>query len=387
MLTIFTLENPVLKTLAPTFPPAALVLADGRVFHGLAVGAAGLRAGRLAACTAMLGYQEALTDPASHEEILVYGYPHIGNTGSVHADSESDRIWAAGLVLRDLPLRHSNYRADSDLSNFLQAQQTPAMADLDTRALLRLLREEGSQAACIVAAAAGQSLQDSDLQAAQAAAQAYTPDPQASASVSCQQPYAWQQGLWSVAEEYTEVSSDAKAKLVAVYDLGVKRSTLRALVSRGLRVQVLPASTPWTEVSAMAPDAVIFAGGPSADRLAADVLSHAQAALASSLPCLGLGSGHLALAVASGCALQTNRRTRVDDNHSIRDLRDGRAHVLPLHYRHSIATEGLPAAVKLVQQSLFDDAAVGLSYREHASSFQGDISALDILDRFSNALA
>ncbi len=375
----------MLESLTPNLPPAALVLADGRVFQGQALGAAGEHCAWLAAQTGMLGYQEALSDPSNTQRLLVMSYPHIGSYGMNAEDAESDRIWAAGLIMRELPLRHCNYRAESDLPSALQAAGCGGITGVDTRALIAHLRQHGEMAATLICAESGGSISAADIAAAQAKAQAL---PQRAAqdlvaTVSTAQAYDWQQGVWTIENGYTAVQTAPDAPLLAVYDLGVKRSSLRALAQAGLRLKVLPAHTPWAEVAALGAQGVVFSSGPGCITTDSPLLETARAALASGLPCLGLGLGHLLLAQAAGAQVLAAKQAHHGDNHSVKDHSDGRALVLPMSYTHVLDGASLPADLIVSHSSMFDGAVLGLRWAARpALSYQGDIGGIDLIERF-----
>ncbi|MDH3992375.1 MAG: carbamoyl phosphate synthase small subunit, partial [Gammaproteobacteria bacterium] len=238
--------------------PAILALEDGSIFNGLAVGAAGISVGEVVFNTAMSGYQEILTDPSYARQIVTLTYPHIGNTGTNPEDEESGEIWAAGLVIRDLPLMASNYRNEQGLQQYLESRGIVAIADIDTRRLTRILREKGAQNGCLMAGA--------DVDEAQALQQARAfsglKGMDLAREVSAQQPYSWSEGSWAL-ETGHSVKPDADLPWhVVAYDFGVKRNILRMLVDRGCRLTVVPAQTPAAQVLALNPDGVFLSNGP-----------------------------------------------------------------------------------------------------------------------------
>ncbi|MGH8649449.1 MAG: carbamoyl phosphate synthase small subunit, partial [Burkholderiales bacterium] len=235
--------------------PAILVLKDGTVFRGISIGAEGLAAGEVVFNTAMTGYQEILTDPSYCRQIVTLTYPHIGNTGANAVDVESDRIHAAGLVIRDLPLLSSNWRQQWTLSEFLARQGVPAIADIDTRKLTRILRDKGAQDGCLMA---GKVDEKEALKAARAFPGLVGMD--LAKVVSCSQPFAWDESVWTLGEGFGR-RADFRFHVVA-YDYGIKRNILRKLVSRGCRVSVVPAQTPADRALAMQPDGIFLSNGP-----------------------------------------------------------------------------------------------------------------------------
>src|SRR5690554_3784637 len=240
--------------------PAILVLADGNVFRGVSIGADGSSTGEVVFNTAMSAYQEALTDPTYANQLLAFTYPQIGNVGVNSEDSESNTLWAAGLIIRDLSLVASSFRSEQTLAEFLKANNTVAIADIDTRMLTRILREKGTQAACLVAGKDANSEQAISDALAKAKAQQDSQGVDQVQQVSTKEIYSWTEGSWRIGEGYPQIT-DAQYHVVA-YDFGVKRSILRLLASHSCKVTVVPANTPAKDVLALKPDGVFLSNGP-----------------------------------------------------------------------------------------------------------------------------
>ena len=284
------------RPLCSTRPAALLVLADGTVFRGESIGAAGSTSGEVVFNTALTGYQEILTDPSYCRQIVTLTYPHIGNVGCKDEDYESGANYAAGLVIRDLPEVASNWRSQSDLSSYLVKHGIVAIAGIDTRKLTRILREKGAQAGCIVAAAAGEAL---DEAAALAEAKAFPglAGMDLAKEVTVDKPYAWTQGEWTLKGYVTGPTPRFK---VVAYDFGVKHNILRMLAERGCRLTVVPAKTSAQEVLALNPDGVFLSNGPGDPEPCDYAITAIQQLLATNLPIFGICLGHQLLGLASG---------------------------------------------------------------------------------------
>ena len=277
---------------------AILALADGSVFKGKAIGADGQTSGEVVFNTSMTGYQEILTDPSYARQIVTLTYPHIGNTGTNSEDEESSNIWAAGLVIRDLPLLASNWRNEKTLDQYLKDNNIVGIADIDTRRLTRILREKGSQDGCIIA---GDDLTDADVEKALVAAKAFPglKGMDLAKEVCTQQTYAWNSSTWQLGEGHPEVS-DQPFHVVA-YDFGVKRNILRMLVERGCKLTVVPAQTPASEVLALNPDGVFLSNGPGDPEPCTYAIEAIQQILETDIPVFGICLGHQLLALALRC--------------------------------------------------------------------------------------
>ena len=286
-------------------PVAALVLADGTIFRGRSIGAPGTTLGEVVFNTAMTGYQEILTDPSYAGQIVTLTYPHIGNTGVNDEDVEAPRVFAAGLVIRDLPQRPSNFRMQRDLSTYLRDEGIVGIADIDTRKLTRILREKGAQAGVIVAAGEGQPLTDAMVQDALAQAQRYPgmAGQDLAKVVSTRQPYPWTEGTWKLARADGTpgyVTPDAFRFHVVAFDYGVKRNILRLMADRGCRITVVPAQTPVDEVLKLAPDGIFLSNGPGDPEPCTYAIEAAREFIARRLPTFGICLGHQIMGLAVG---------------------------------------------------------------------------------------
>ena len=328
--------------------PAILVLADGTVFKGISIGAEGISSGEVVFNTAMTGYQEILTDPSYAHQIVTLTYPHIGNVGVNTEDEESSSIWAAGLVIRDLPLLRSNFRGEKNLDCYLNERGVVGIADIDTRKLTRLLREKGAQNACLMAG-------DVDLETALAAAQSFSglKGLDLAKEVTVSQPYDWREGSWQLActvGENSKVERDDSAvadpkhkpyKVVA-YDFGVKRNILRMLVDRGCELTVVPAQTPAAAVLAMSPDGIFLSNGPGDPEPCDYAISAIKDLLDAGIPLFGICLGHQLLALASGAKTLKMKFGHHGANHPVQNLDDksvlitSQNHDSPLEYTTSI---------------------------------------------------
>ncbi|MDP3483672.1 MAG: glutamine-hydrolyzing carbamoyl-phosphate synthase small subunit, partial [Sulfuricella sp.] len=277
----------------PHHQTAILALADGTVFRGISIGAAGHTIGEVVFNTAMTGYQEILTDPSYCRQIVTLTYPHIGNTGTNSEDAESTQIHAAGLVIRDLPIQSSNWRSSEDLGAYLQRHNVVAIADIDTRKLTRLLREKGAQSGCLMAG-------DIDEARAIELARGFPglAGMDLAKVVSSNQPYTWQEGEWKLGSGFT--SQDNPRFHVVAYDYGVKRNILRMLAERGCKVTVLPAQTPVEEVFRLKPDGVFLSNGPGDPEPCDYAINAIKEVLVKGIPTFGICLGHQLLALASG---------------------------------------------------------------------------------------
>ena len=352
--------------------PAILALEDGSVFHGTAIGADGQTSGEVVFNTAMTGYQEILTDPSYTRQIVTLTYPHIGNTGVNAEDVESGGIAAAGLVIRDLPLLASNFRCEQSLSDYLKSQNVLGIADIDTRRLTRILRDKGSQNGAILAGAAAEG--EDAVERALAAARAFPglKGMDLARVVSCQAPYEWSEGEWTLGEGYADTTQGERPYHVVAYDFGVKRNILRMLASRGCRLTVVPAQTPAAEVLAMNPDGVFLANGPGDPEPCDYAIKAIQEILETETPVFGICLGHQLLALASGAKTVKMNHGHHGANHPVQDLDTG--HVMITSQNHGFAADeaSLPANVRATHRSLFDGTLQGIERTDRpAFSFQG----------------
>jgi carbamoyl-phosphate synthase small subunit len=384
----------MLPTLQKGHAKALLALADGTVFEGVSIGAAGQTTGEAVFNTAMTGYQEILTDPSYCRQLVTLTYPHIGNTGANAEDDESDRVHAAGLIVRDLPLLHANFRAERSLGDYLRAHGTVAIAGIDTRALTRRLREGGAQNGAIVALEPGQALtpqhRQHALEAARAAPSMAGLD--LAQVVSCRARYAWTETAWQLGRGFGV--QQARAPHVVAYDFGVKRNILRLLAERGCRVTVVPARTPAAEVLALAPDGVFLSNGPGDPEPCGYAIDAARTLIESGLPTFGICLGHQIMALASGARTFKMKFGHHGANHPVKDLRSGRVSITSQNHGFAVDAASLPPNLRPTHVSLFDGTLQGLERSDRpAFSFQGHPEASPgphdighLFDRFVAAL-
>ncbi|MFP4076617.1 MAG: glutamine-hydrolyzing carbamoyl-phosphate synthase small subunit [Halochromatium sp.] len=351
--------------------PAILVLQDGSVFRGTSIGACGQAVGEVVFNTAMTGYQEILTDPSYRRQLVTLTYPHIGNTGTNDDDEESPRIQAAGLIIRDLPVRASNFRRRETLSDYLERGGVVGIADIDTRRLTRLLREQGAQNGCLIAG------DDIDEQAALAAANAF-PGLQGmdlAREAGVDRPVRWTQGTWSLEQGLPAPLAWDDGRLrhhVVAYDFGIKRNILRLLVDHGCRVTVVPAHTSVAEVLALAPDGVFLSNGPGDPEPCDYAIAAIRELLAHQVPLFGICLGHQLLGLAAGARSVKMKFGHHGANHPVQDLATGQVMISSQNHGFAIDEQSLPAEVEATHRSLFDGSLQGLRHRQHpAFSFQG----------------
>ena len=368
--------------------PAILVLADGSVFRGLSIGADGVTTGEVVFNTSMTGYQEILTDPSYSRQIVTLTYPHIGNTGINVEDVEADRIHAAGLVVRDVPRRYSNFRAGSSLPDYLKRQNIVAIAEIDTRRLTRILREKGAQSGCIMA---GTLDETKALEAARAFPGLAGMDLAKVVSVPAM--YEWTETEWKLGRGYGQLT-EPRFHVVG-FDYGVKRNILRMLAERGCRVTVLPATATAAEAMALKPDGIFLSNGPG-DPEPCDYAIRAIAELvAAGVPTFGICLGHQLLALASGARTVKMKFGHHGANHPVKDLDSGRVAITSQNHGFAVDPATLPANLRSTHVSLFDGSLQGIARTDApAFSFQGhpeaspgphDVSYL--FDRFIKLMA
>jgi carbamoyl-phosphate synthase small subunit len=379
-------------SLAPAYPPALLVLADGTVFKGRAIGASGSVAGEVVFNTALTGYQEILTDPSYQSQIVTLTYPHIGNVGCNAGDFESRANFAAGLVIRDLAATASNWRSEETLPDYLKKHGIVAIADIDTRKLTRILREKGAQAGCVVAAEkAGQTL---DAAKALADAKAFPglSGMDLAKVVSVDKSYPWGEAEWTL--EGFQAAPAAKYKVVA-YDFGVKRNILRMLASRGCELTVVPATTPAAEVLAMNPDGIFLSNGPGDPEPCDYAISAIQTFLARKIPTFGICLGHQLLGLASGAKTVKMKFGHHGANHPVKDTDTGQVLITSQNHGFAVDEKTLPANVRVTHVSLFDGSLQGIartdvpafSFQGHPEASPGPHDVAYLFDRFIDLMA
>jgi carbamoyl-phosphate synthase small subunit len=358
--------------LLPVLPPAVLALADGTVFHGNSIGAAGRTVGEVVFNTALTGYQEILTDPSYCQQIVTLTYPHIGNYGVNEEDVESHQVFAAGLVIKDLPVRVSNFRAGLTLSEYLMREGTVAIADIDTRRLTRLLRTKGAQNGAILAFAAGTSVGQAQIDEALAAARV-APNMAGldlAKVVSANAPYEWIETEWALGAGYGAQS--AGRFHVVAYDFGVKRNILRMLASRGCRITVVPAQTPGSDVLAMKPDGVFLSNGPGDPEPCDYAIAATRTIIDRGVPTFGICLGHQILALASGAKTFKMKFGHHGANHPVKDLDTGRVSITSQNHGFAVDEKTLGSNLRPTHVSLFDGTLQGLTRTDKpAFCFQG----------------
>ena len=346
--------------------PAILALEDGSIFKGLAIGATGQSIGEVVFNTSMTGYQEILTDPSYAHQIVTLTYPHIGNTGTNSEDEESAFVWAAGLVIRDLPLMASNWRNTQPLDEYLIANNVVAIADIDTRRLTRILREKGSLSGCIMAG------DDIDEALALAAAQGFEglKGMDLAKEVTVKEAYDWTGSTWDLETGHSE-KVDGQFKVVA-YDYGVKRNILRMLVERGCNLTVVPAQTPAKDVLAMNPDGVFLSNGPGDPEPCDYAIAAIKEILTTDTPVFGICLGHQLMALASGATTEKMKFGHHGANHPVQDLASKVVMITSQNHGFAVSEKALPSNLRATHKSLFDGSLQGIERTDkQAFSFQG----------------
>jgi carbamoyl-phosphate synthase small subunit len=341
------------------------VLADGTVFKGISIGASGHTVGEVVFNTSMTGYQEILTDPSYTKQIVTLTYPHIGNTGTNPEDVESDKVYAAGLIIRDLPLLESNLRSTQTLSQYLVDNNIVAIADIDTRKLTRILREKGAQAGCIMAG-------DVDEADALAKAKAFPglAGMDLAKVVSVKKPYEFSEGEWVLGKGYTK-PEPPKFHVVA-FDYGVKRNILRMLATRGCKVTVLPAQATAEEALKYKPDGIFLSNGPGDPEPCDYAIKAIKTLVDKNIPTFGICLGHQLLALASGAKTIKMKFGHHGANHPVQDVESKRVYITSQNHGFAADPNTLPKNVKITHMSLFDGSLQGIARTDKpAFSFQG----------------
>lgn len=364
---------------------AVLALADGTIFRGVAIGASGLSVGEVVFNTALTGYQEILTDPSYARQIVTLTYPHIGNVGTNIDDEESDSIWSAGLVIRDLPLLASNFRSECRLDDYLKRHNILGIADVDTRKLTRLLRRTGAQSGCIMAG-------DIDIDKAINAAREFCglKGLDLAKEVTTSAIYSWSEHSWDLNEGHqSQISSDYKYKVVA-YDFGVKKNILRMLVDRNCELQVVPARTSGEDVLAMQPDGVFLSNGPGDPEPCDYAIEAIQELLEAGIPIFGICLGHQLLALASGAKTIKMKFGHHGANHPVDDIQNNIVMITSQNHGFAVDEESLPENLTATHRSLFDGSLQGIhrtdkpafSFQGHPEASPGPHDAAPLFDHF-----
>ena len=389
------------------YAKAILALADGTVFYGRSIGASGHTVGEVVFNTAMTGYQEILTDPSYAQQIVTLTYPHIGNTGTNDEDTESGRIhkvWANGLIIRDLTMATSNFRSSQSLSEYLINHNTVAIADIDTRKLTRLLREKGAQNGCIMTADSDGQLDEAKaIELAKSFAGIKGMD---LAKVCCDQAgFTWTQGSWQLVSpevsptcgRFKELGTDIEQKFnIVAYDFGVKTNILRMLVDRGCHVTVVPAQTPINEVLKHNPDGIFLSNGPGDPEpctYAIDAIKHIITQ--TDIPLFGICLGHQLLALASGAQTLKMKFGHHGANHPVQDIEQGTVMITSQNHGFAVDESTLPSNVKVTHRSLFDGSNQGIeltnkpafSFQGHPEASPGPHDCAPLFDKFAAMMA
>ncbi len=371
-----------------TSDAAVLVLADGTVFRGRSIGARGAAVGEVVFNTAVTGYQEILTDPSYCRQLVALTQPHIGNTGVNGEDRESSRVHAEGLIVRDLPRLHSSWRAQADLGAYLKDSNVVGIADIDTRKLTRLLRDQGAQNGCLMSG-------ELDVEQALSRANAFPglAGMDLAKVVSTEKPYEWREGGWTLERGYRSVER-ADFHVVA-YDYGIKHNILRMIAGRGARVTVVPATLPAREVLRMKPDGVFLSNGPG-DPEPCDYAIEAIGEIldATRVPVFGICLGHQLLGLASGAKTLKMKFGHHGANHPVKDLESGRVVITSQNHGFAVDPASLSSNLKPTHVSLFDGSLQGLARTDRpAFCFQGHPEASPgphdigyLFDRFASMM-
>ncbi|WP_295519032.1 glutamine-hydrolyzing carbamoyl-phosphate synthase small subunit [Limnohabitans sp. Rim8] len=380
----------MLLSLQGTFPPAILALADGTVFIGNSIGAAGSTVGEVVFNTSLTGYQEILTDPSYCQQIVTLTYPHIGNYGVNVEDIESDKVHAAGLIIKDLPLVASNFRSGQSLSAYLADAGTVAIANIDTRQLTRILRTQGAQNGAIVGLAKGQEVTQAVIDQAVAAAKG-APNMAGldlAQQVTVSQPYEWTQTEWTLGKGYGNLTAP-KFHVVA-YDFGVKKNILRMLAARGCKVTVVPAKTPVAEVLKHRPDGIFLSNGPGDPQPCDYAIAATAELIETGIPTFGICLGHQIMALASGAKTFKMKFGHHGANHPVKDLDSGRVSITSQNHGFAVDEKSLPANLRATHVSLFDGTLQGLvrtdkpafCFQGHPEASPGPHDIAYLFDRF-----
>ena len=370
-------------TLLPIFVPALLALADGTMFRGRSIGATGQAVAEVVFNTAITGYQEILTDPSYAGQFVTLTYPHIGNVGVNAEDVESNKVWACGLIIRDLSSVVSNFRSEQPLDAYLRAAGVVGISDIDTRKLTRILRDKGAQNGCIQA---GEIDEAKAINAAQAAPSMVGLD--LAKVVSCTEAYVWSQSTWALGAGYSQRTEEQFH--VVAYDYGVKFNILRLLAERGCKLTIVPAQTSAKDVFALKPDGVFLANGPGDPEPCDYAIAAIKEIVDSGMPTFGICLGHQLLVLASGGKTMKMKTGHHGANHPVKDLDDGRVLITSQNHGFAGDPSSLPANVRVTHVSLFDGTLQGIvrtdkpafSFQGHPEASPGPHDVAYLFDRF-----
>lgn len=368
-----------------THREAVLALADGTIFRGTAIGSDGCSVGEVVFNTALTGYQEILTDPSYAQQIITLTYPHIGNVGVNDEDAESDRIWASGLVIRDLPLLVSNFRSQQSLDEYLKEKNILGIADIDTRKLTRILRESGAQNGCIMA---GEIDDETALAAARGFAGLKGMD--LAKEVTVESAYQWAEHSWELGVGHRQQDPQSTKYKVVAYDFGVKRNILRMLVDRACELIVVPAKTPASDVLAMQPDGVFLSNGPGDPEPCDYAIEAIREILETDIPVFGICLGHQLLALASGAKTIKMKFGHHGANHPVEDVENNVVMITSQNHGFAVDEDNLPANLVATHRSLFDGSLQGIrrtdkpafSFQGHPEASPGPHDAASLFDQF-----
>ena len=347
---------------------AILVLEDGSVFRGRSIGAEALSVGEVVFNTAMTGYQEILTDPSYARQIVTLTYPHIGNTGTNPEDGASARIWAAGLVIRDLPLLASSFRSTQALDEYLRERGVVGICDIDTRRLTRVLRDKGAQSGCLMAT----QTPDEEEALQRASEFAGLKGMDLAREVTTRERFAWSEGVWELGAGHADLSAAQPSFNVVAYDFGVKRNILRILANLGCRLPVVPAQPPASEVLAMKPDGIFLSNGPGDPEPCDYAIEAIREFLETEIPIFGICLGHQLLGLASGASTMKMKFGHHGANHPVQDVRNNKVLITSQNHGFAVAEECLTDCLRVTHRSLFDGTLQGIERTDKpAFSFQG----------------
>lgn len=363
---------------------AILVLADGNIFNGISIGYNGVTVGEVVFNTAMTGYQEILTDPSYRQQIVTLTYPHIGNTGTNPEDIESTQVHAAGLIIRDLPVTHSSFRATESLQDYLIRHQTVAIADIDTRRLTRILREKGAQAGAILTG------ENATIEQAQKLITEFgsMEGKDLAKEVTCKTAYEWKEGEWALGQGFRQ-PEDLPYHVVA-YDFGVKTNILRMLAQRGCRLTIVPADTPAETVLAFNPDGIFLSNGPGDPQACDYAITAVKKLLASKKPLFGICLGHQLLGLAVGAKTCKMPFGHHGANHPVQNLQTGVVVITSQNHGFQVDEATLPENARVTHRSLFDGTVQGIellnqpvfSFQGHPEASPGPHDLSDLFDKF-----